>query len=159
MRKGRCLLLTLLTMIISGITGCDSDANLPIYGTYTMDELIYHSSLNTSTYDQTAEQLKDTKFIIKEKEFKILSSENTFELSKPSYVTRKMNDELTEQFQAAALNMISITEYKYKYQYDVYDDKERTEYRLYLMDDELWLAIYTTTVQGDEMLLDLLSLQ
>jgi hypothetical protein len=159
MRKGRCLLLTLLTMIISGMTGCDSDDNLPIYGTYTMDELIYHSSLNTATYDQTAEKLGDTQFVIKEKEFRVKSTESTYELTKPIYVTRKMNDELTEQFQSAVSNMLSLTDYKYKYQYEVYDDKERTEYRLYLMDDELWLAIYTTTTEGDELILDLLRLK
>lgn len=159
MRKGSCLLLTLLTLITSGMIGCDSDDNLPIYGTYTMDELIYHSSLNTSSYDQTAEQLGDTQFIIKEKEFKIITSESTYEIAEPVYKTKKMEEELIEEFRAAALNMIAVTDYKYKYEYEIYDNKKKTDYRVYLMDDELWLAVYTVTVAGEEMILDLLSLK
>ncbi len=159
MRRGRCLLLTLLTMIISGMTGCDSDDNLPIYGTYTMDELIYHSSLNPSTYDQTAKQLEDAQFIIKEKEFQVKTTERIYEITKPVYVTKKMNDELLTQFQFSVSNMIAVSDYKYKYQYEVYDDKDRTEYRLYLMDDELWLAVFTTTTEGEELVLELLRLK
>ncbi len=158
MRRGCCLLFTLL-ILISGMTGCDSDNNLPIYGTYTMDELIYHSSLNTSTYEQTNKLLGETQFVIKEKEFRIKKTDSTYEISKPSYVTRKMNDELMKQFQSAVSNMISVTDYKYKYQYEIYNDQERTEYRLFLMDDELWLAIYTDTAKGEELILDLMRLK
>ncbi len=159
MRNRRCLLLTLLTIIISGMTGCDSDDNLPIYGTYTMDELIYHSLLGASTYDQTVKLLGDARFIIKEKEFKIITAESTYEITKPVYETRKMKEELVNQFQAAVSNVIALAGYKYMYQYEVFDGKKRTDYRLYLMDDELWLAMNTTTSEGEEILLDLLRLK
>lgn len=157
MYKGRCLLLVLFIMIL--LIGCDSDDNLPIYGEYTMDELIYHSSLNITSYEQRKEQLEETQFVIKEDQFQIITTEDTFELNAPTYVTKKMDEDLVEAFQTATSKLITLTDYKYKYQYDVYDNKSETDYRLYLLDDELWLASYTTTTEGTEVILDLFRLK
>ncbi len=164
MQRGRYLLpmrrIWLLTLVVMiSMAGCDSDQNLPIYGTYTMDELIYHSSLNPETYEQKKTQLEGAQFIIKEKEFKVITPESTYENTKPSYETRKMEEELIDQFQKATSDMVAITDYKYKYQYEVYDDKAKTNYRIYLMDDELWIAAYTVTASGEETILDLIRLK
>jgi hypothetical protein len=148
-----------ILLLMSSFLSCDSDDNLPIYGEYHFHKMIYLSPLSSVSLELSKELRENTQYEISKDSFRVISDSDTYEIEDPTYETIKMNEEQVKVFHDSVLNSISLKDYKYKYQYDIYDKEgNKSNYRIYLMDDELWLASYLLTSSEEEYIFDICSL-
>lgn len=154
MRKKIYILLLIFS--INSLIGCGSK-NKEIYGTYTFDSPIYISSLSSTSIENIKEQNKQTKYRITQDVFEIISTDNKYKISNPKYDKKEMDESLIKEFNTAVFNAVSISEYKEKYKYTIYNEKnQKIKYYLYLMDSEIWIASYiNNNVSNTDIIYDI----
>jgi hypothetical protein len=157
--KKNIFLLALIFLFPNSLLGCSND--MKISGKYKFDEIIYLSYLSSSTKDYINKNMEGTVYTINKDSFEIVSSENHYEISKPIYKRKKMDDDLIQVFNDSILGTLSISEYKEKYQYSIYNKQnKKMNFYLYSMDDELWIASYTdNTTNNAEIIMSIYKLK
>jgi hypothetical protein len=72
-----------------------------------------------------------------------------------------MTDDMVRAFEESTMNQVSISDYKEKYRYTIYTgDNQKTGFRFYVLDNELWLASYAdNTADGSEITKDIWKLK
>ena len=142
MKREIVILFTLLFIIMISVIFRKNN----IYGNYTFDDLIILSPLSSWTNDYYIEKNEETQYIIQKKYFKILFQDGqNFEIKNPLYKKEEMNEALINKFNTAVTNKISLKNYKEKYQITIYNINNENSihtFRLFLLDDEIWLALY-----------------
>lgn len=139
----KIILLALMFLFTNYFLGCSSDNNITISGKYGFDKIIYLSSLSSSTKDYMEKGMEGTAYKISKESFEIVNSESHYKISKPTYKREKMDDDLVQAFNDSVFGTVSISEYKEKYQYSIYNNQnDKTNFYLYSMNDELWIASY-----------------
>jgi hypothetical protein len=131
---------------MSCFLGCSTSDNEKIFGKYTFDKIIYYSIANSQR--PIKEEMAKIKYIIRKDRFEIISPKGKIKISDPIYKKEEMNDDLVQAFNNSVLGFVSISEYKEKYQYSIYEKDGPTTYCLYSLDDELWIASYCKTTKG-----------
>ncbi|WBW95197.1 hypothetical protein [Oceanirhabdus sp. W0125-5] len=161
----KIILLSLLFFFVSSLIGCSKDNDLAISGKYEFDSIVYLSPLSSSSKDYLNKKMKGTVYTINKDSFKAVSSENHYEISKLTYKRNKMDDELVQAFNDSVWDSswgnISISEYKERYKYSIYNEQnEKINFYLYSMDEELWIASYTdNTANNSEIIMSIYKLK
>lgn len=146
----RKLLILIVLFFISSLSGCSSSNDEKIFGEYEFEKTIYFSPVSSSF--PKIETLAKTKYIIKKDRFEIISPENEFKISNPIYERKEMNDDLEQAFNDAVFDTVSISKYKEKYQYSIYEKENiKVQYYLYSLDNELWIALYNAKINRYEI--------
>jgi hypothetical protein len=133
-----------------------------ILGNYEFEDIIYISSLSSSTADYIKEQMIGTKYTINKDSFEISSNEieNEFKISNPEYTKEEIDDDMEQTFNNAVLDAVSISGYTKKYKYSIHTNKnEKVNYSLYSMDDELWIASYSNTANDNTYIMYIFKLK
>ncbi len=119
-------------------------------GTFEFDRLLYLSLLSSSTFDYAESRMKAAKFTISDGVFRIdYPDSDDFSIRHPVYVRETMTDDMVRAFENSTMNTVSISEYTEKYRYTVYDDNgQKTNFRLYVLDGQVWLSSYTDNTAG-----------
>lgn len=137
--------------LLTFLFGCGSNKNVKfnnyyIFGNYVFDSPIYISSLSSVSKEKIINDNKNMKCTITNKLFEIYSSDNKFTINNPKYKKIIIDTNAEKAFNIAVYNAISITNYKRRYQYIIYDqNNQKVKYYLYQLDDEIWLASYLNT--------------
>jgi hypothetical protein len=143
-------LIAVVIFLASFFYGCNSGNNKMVFGKYVFDEIIYASSLSSSSIDYIKEQMEGTEFAIEKDSFEIVSSNTSYKISKPNYTRKKMDDDLVQSFNNAVFDAVPISEYKEKYLYIIHTkEDEKANYYLYSMDDEIWIASYADNTSNN----------
>lgn len=133
-------------------------ANQWATGTYGFDQLLYLSPLSSSTFDYAENQMKGTQFTIGKELFEIdFPKGDNYKLEDPVYTKAEMTADMIQAFENSTMGKVSISEYKEKYRYDIYTkDNQKTNYCIYIMDNQLWLASYAdNTADKSEITMNL----
>lgn len=138
----KIILITSIFFLMLFLGGCSSDENKRIYGKYKYDKLLYVWVASSNTPKFLNEKNAATKYIIKKDEFKIITSkkEIEIEIKNPIYKKEEMKDDLVKMYEDSMFDLVSISQYKEKYRYTIYNKHEMPIYYLYSLDDELWIA-------------------
>lgn len=143
--KGKFILFVLALIIIFimvPIINITYHSNASIYGTYTIRDIIYHSPLSSMSPDGLREQMIGKEIILNKNSFQA----DAFEIENPIYRKERIDQDIVRSFHAATLNKISIGNYLYKYQYTIMkSENESSHYRIYFLDNKIWLASYHDT--------------
>lgn len=138
----RSVFVIILFFLLATFYGCSKSGSGKIFGKYSFDKLIYYSGLDS--YRPTIDQLSEAKYIIKKDRFEIVRPEGKLEVKNPIYIKEEMNDKLVQEFNDTLIHPVSISKYKEKYRYKIYEKEDKPSgYCLYLLDDELWISSYT----------------
>jgi hypothetical protein len=129
-----------------------------IYGTYVMDSAVYHSPLSSESSDYFEEKQKDTMIVIGIDNFTYESSDIKIDIKNPRYKKERMDEDKTRDFDESVFHVISISDYKDKYQYTIYDS-DKAVYRIYSLDTETWIAAYSETPKGKYYIMNILKLK
>jgi hypothetical protein len=142
-------ILAILLLLLIGMVACASNDEA-IYGYYQYDKTIYNNTL--SSYLMTKENAPD--YIITEDSFTILNTDGTQEKILTNFKKNKVDaNEFANLFQPGS-GMRYISDFQQRYQYIVNE-----VYRIYVMDNEIWLAqcaddtmwsIYRLVKTGDD---------
>lgn len=137
------------------ISGCGNGDNQDFYGIYTFNEVSYLSVLSSSSSDFINKMLAGTKYTIKKDLFSVKTTDNTFEISSPSYV----KEEIPKNPPPLA-DVRTFIGNEVEDQYTIYNkDKDKTHLRLYVSSDCLWIASYAdNTANGSEIIMDIFKL-
>lgn len=151
----------LIPILILAFTflGCSSKNEL--YGEYEFDELVFLSPLSSASADYLTELMEGTQYKFEKDSFQIITSDHTYEVKDPIYTRIKMDEELVKAFEDSTFSMMSIDEYKDKYQYFISSEgNDKVNYYLYSMDGELWIASYVdNTASGLSILMNIVKLK
>ena len=131
-------------------------------GSLEFDQLLYLSPLSSMTFGYAENMMKGTKYTISDDLFQIdYPNQDTFMIRQPVYIKETMTDEMIRAFENSTMETVSISEYTEKYRYTIYtSDNQKTNYRLYALDDELWLSSYAdNTADKSEIVMDLWKLK
>lgn len=154
MIKKAFILIAILTSLV-GLFFYGNGAKRDFYSTYTFEEVSYLSPLSSSTIDYINGRMAGTKYIIEPDIFKIDSPDNMVEIISPNYVKEEIQNGLSDLFDVHTLNGTEI-----EYQYTIYNkDGKRTNWRLYVSTDNLWIASYVdNTANGSEIVMSIYKL-
>jgi len=161
----KIILLALMLVLGNSLLGCSKDSDIAISGKYEFDEVMYLSPLSSSSKDYINKKNQGTVYTINKDSFEIVSSENDYEISNLIYKRKKMDDDLVQSFNdsvwVSGWGTVSISEYKEKYQYSIYNEEnEKINLYLYSMDGELWIASYTdNTANNSEIIMSIYKLK
>lgn len=135
---------TTAAVLIPGTNDPFFGSNTEAAGTYGFDRLIYLSPVSSSTFDYAENRMKGVMFTIGTSLFQIDYPEgDDYTVKQPGYNVEMMTDEMVRAFEESTMNQVSISDYKEKYRYTIYTgDNQKTGFRLYVLDSELWLASY-----------------
>jgi hypothetical protein len=153
------------TLIKTGESGTNDPffgSNMQATGTYGFDRLIYLSPLSSWTFDYAENRMKGVMFTIDTGLFQIDYPEgDDYTVKQPAYHAEKMTDDMVRAFEESTMNQVSISDYKEKYRYTIYTgDNQKTGFRFYVLDNELWLASYAdNTADGSEITKDIWKLR
>jgi hypothetical protein len=131
-------------------------------GSFEFDQLLYLSPLSSSTFDYAESQMNGTKFKISDDLFEIdYPNWDDFRIRRPVYAREAMTDDMIRTFENSMKGKVSISEYTRKYRYTIYmNGDHKTNYRLYALDDELWLSSYAdNTADKSEIVMNLWKLK
>ncbi|BCN29481.1 hypothetical protein [Anaeromicropila herbilytica] len=134
---------------------CSRSYSSPILGVYTFDKVVYFPPFSSSSLDYIENRMKDTKCTIHKDIFRIDSSKEHVKLDHPSYEKKKMDKEMIHSLNKATFQLLSLSDYKNCYKYSISNNKkQKANYCLYVMDNELWLAsfIKKPSIDSDIML-------
>ena len=135
--------LAFITIFVMGlIINITYHSNASIYGTYTIKDIVYHSPLSSMSPDGLREQMIGTEIILNKNYYKT----DALEIENPIYRKERIDQDIVKSFRTATLNTISIGKYLYKYQYTIMkSENEGSHYRVYFLDNKIWLASYHDT--------------
>ncbi|HWT26675.1 MAG TPA: hypothetical protein VN131_01935 [Mobilitalea sp.] len=139
--KLKGVIIIVLIVMVGFLTGCDKDNIKSIAGEYIYDGIVYMSALSSSSYGYLNARMQGTVYIINEKQFK----NDAVDITQPIYKKVKIGDSLVNKLKDSTfgyLSLGSLSVYKDKYQYLIYDNDEKLMYYIYSMDDEVWVASY-----------------
>jgi hypothetical protein len=150
MRRGFILLAVLVSLFFYS-----NSAKVNFYSKYTFEEVSYLSPLSSSTIDYINERMTGTKYTIEADLFKIDSEDSTVEIISPNYVKEEVQNGLLILTDVRTLIGNDV-----KYQYTIYNrDGKRTNWRLYVSSDNLWIASYVNnTANGSEIIMSIYKL-
>lgn len=113
-------------------------------GSFEFNELLYLSPLSSMTFDYAKNRMMGTKYTISDDGFMIdYPDGDDYVLPDPIYTKETMTDDMVRTFEHATMEKVSTSEYTQKYRYSIYtNDNRKTNFHLYVMDDELWLSSY-----------------
>lgn len=165
---------TILILIFSlaTFTLCSCNNIEEIYGTYVFDEVVYLSELNSVTADYKAEQMADTKYIISENSFEMISPRGADYSSKTQSITYK-NEKLDKE-QLHSLKMmldsffngtdVTVPQYSKAYKYTLYSEfngkSSKMKPYIYTMDDEIWVVNYVdNTADHSDLIMSIYKLK
>lgn len=135
------VLFFILIILLSFFDGCSNENS--IFGNYEFKDIIFLSPVSSSTVDYMKDKSMGTKYTIQKDIFKIISTENQYEILNPTYIKEKINNEIIQSFNFGVFNSVSIEEYKEKYRYTIYTkNNQKSNYYIYSLDNELWIASY-----------------
>lgn len=142
-------MLTTVLFLLVFLSGCSRVNEQDFFGLYTFKEVSYLSPLSSATKDSVNKQMKGSKYTIKENLFKIESTGYTVEYSSPKYVKEEIPEEST-----LFSDVYSFLGKDVEYQYTIYNEYEnKTMWRLYVSSDSVWIAKYSDTPGGSEIIM------
>lgn len=157
----KLLLLTSLILLLVMSAGCDLNIHITsnsknldsISGKYVYDAPIYISSLSSESGEYISENIKDMACNISKDTFEVYFKENRdhdFLIKNPKFKKEIMDADDEKDFNHAVYSAVSISSYKNKTQYIICDEHDnRILYRIYKLDDKIWLVSYSTTYVGN----------
>lgn len=157
----RKILFIIVTLLATLILGCNNTKRGEIYGKYKFNDVIYLSSLSSSSIDYIKDNMLKAEYNIEKDNFKIISNEVNYEISKPIYKKKKMNEDMEKAFSESVLNAVSIKSYKDKYQYTILNSENvKTNFYIYSLDDEVWIGYYVdNTADNSDILMYIYKLE
>jgi hypothetical protein len=126
----RLWMLLLVPVICLGIVGSCASKEA-INGYYEYETTIYHNPI--SSYLVTKENADD--YIIADDSVTIVHADGTEEKISASFDKSKVDEEAFVALFQIQIGVPDISAFKQRHQYSINE-----EYRLYVMDDEVWLA-------------------
>ncbi|HEX3077237.1 MAG TPA: hypothetical protein VHQ24_10280 [Lachnospiraceae bacterium] len=158
MRKKVILVSILIIAIIFILFYFMGKSKNNIYGTYVVDSVVFLSPLSSESKDFIEAKRKDTIFEISRDSFKYDSSDSKVEIKSPTYIKERMDEDKIESFNESVFHVISLSDYKEKYQYTIYDS-DKAVYRIYSLDTETWIAAYSETPDGKYYIMNILKMK
>lgn len=113
--------------ILGGCTANDDDIN----GYYKYEETVYHNPI--SSYSVNKDNADD--YIIADDSLTILHTDGTEEQISASFDRSEVDEEAFVALFQFEIGVPDISTFKQRHQYSI-----NWEYRLYVMDDEVWMA-------------------
>jgi len=157
----KLLFLAMLILLLAMSSGCNINITItpdepnpdPLYGKYTFEIPIYVSSLSSVSGVYISGNLKDMECNISKEKFEIYykdTLDHRFLIQNPKYKKEIIDVEKEKDFDYAVNNVVSISAYKDKTQYIIYDKHDnRIPFRIYKLDNEIWLVSYSNTYVGN----------
>ncbi|HEX3023328.1 MAG TPA: hypothetical protein VHP81_13165 [Lachnospiraceae bacterium] len=158
MRKRVFLVSILILVILLILVYFMGNSRNNINGTYVVDGVVYLSPLSSESKDYFEAKRKDTIFVISKDNFTYDSSDIKVDIKNPTYRKERMDEEITKNFNESVFHTISLSDYKDKYQYTIYDS-DKAVYRIYSLDTETWIAAYSETPDGKYYIIDILKVK
>jgi beta-lactamase regulating signal transducer with metallopeptidase domain len=123
--------------------------------TYGFEKLLYLSPLSSSMFEFAENRMKEAQCSIGADHFSIDNPKEKehYEVTNPIYVKSELTEKMAADFEESTFGKISVADYSVKQRYKIRTEgNKNTNYCLYVMDNELWLASYTdNTADGSEI--------
>lgn len=115
---------------------CSNEDKKAFYGVYTFDKVSYLPPSSSSTIDFVNEYFKGSKYTIEPDLFKIEYPDHTFEIKSPNYVEEAIPLHEIDTVRSSIGNDNVVC------QYTIYNNGNKTNWRLYISSDCVWIALY-----------------
>ncbi|HEX3029080.1 MAG TPA: hypothetical protein VHT34_07225 [Clostridia bacterium] len=149
MKKVTCLMICII-LFCTIAAGCNTEENIKLefkYGTYKIEKVKHLAVYSSSTPDYFLEKNSGVLFVIGDGYF----STDTSNAATPSvykvdyenvkYVEESLNNSIFTR--GKDTGEIDLSSYNKKVCYKVINNSEDTGYRIYCLDDEVWIAYFS----------------